>query len=371
MSDVTFKGSDVMVTNSTGGRKYRPNSADGVITFEMSKTVLWCNSSGGGLTFSNINNLSLINLTFLSCGNGMRVAALQLTNITTLYMSGVAILNSSLMGLYGYAVTGDSWIMNSFFVGGYSGIILQRSTVTIASVTFGDCNKGIQYGCNTSISCKFVFDQTGVDSTDTDDLPTTSDATLGVSASTKVTSESMLTVADSTFLYCRLVQKPCRTLAPLVNSGSPALALRSSHKQFFYKMPTQGAVLVSLIVGFCGRPINGQVDVGVGILYKLEDAQDVFLEGDTNTMNSIDHAALNGDAADYTQDTYTVFPGLPQGYVEFDMTEAARNWKDGAANNGLLVWATNENEAGTDLRFYSRRHIDATKRPFVNVLCAY
>ena len=221
-------------------------------------------------------------------------------------------------------------------------------------------------------------------------------------------------------------------------------------------------VLVSLIVGFCGRPTNGQVDVGVGILYKLEDAQDVFLEGDTNTMNSIDQlivgnvpsfnkkrflvqfenisptcttilwakmylhffrgarasfqtpavapfiprtlqvhqvkkawnenqatrslrltsipwstqylslsAALNGDAADYTQDTYTVFPGLPQGYVEFDMTEAARNWKDGAVNNGLLVWATNENEAGTDLRFYSRRHIDATKRPFVNVLCAY
>ena len=202
MSDVTFKGSAVMVTNSTGGRKYRPNSADGVITFEMSKTVLWCNSSGGGLTFSNINNLSLINLTFLSCGNGMRVAALQLTNITTLYMSGVAILNSSLMGLYGYAVTGHSWIMNSFFVGGYSGVILQRSTVTIASVTFGDCNKGIQYGCNTSISCKFVFDQTGVDSTDTDDLLTTSDATLGVSASTKATSESMLTVADSTFLYC-------------------------------------------------------------------------------------------------------------------------------------------------------------------------
>eukprot|EP00731_Ephydatia_muelleri_P012436 Em0006g1330a len=166
-------------------------------------------------------------------------------------------------------------------------------------------------------------------------------------------------------------------------------------------------VLVSLIVGFCGRPINGQVDVGVGILYKLEDAQDVFLEGDTNTMNSIDQLIV-GNVPSFNKkrflvqfenisptcttilwakmylhffrgarasfQTPAVAPFIPrtlQGYVEFDMTEAARNWKDGAANNGLLVWATNENEAGTDLRFYSRRHIDATKRPFVNVLCAY
>lgn len=186
MSDVTFRGSDKVITSSKGGIKYRTNSEDGEIIIKMSETVLWCNSTGGGFIFSNIDNLSLVDLTFIGCGSG-NVAALQMTNITTLRISGVTILDSYKTGLYGDAITGDSWIMNSFFVGSYSGVTLQRSIVTITSVTFGNCDYGILYGRNTEIklsSCKFEFDRAGVDSTYTDDVLTTSHSTLEVSAST-------------------------------------------------------------------------------------------------------------------------------------------------------------------------------------------
>lgn len=86
------------------------------------------------------------------------------------------------------------------------------------------------------------------------------------------------------------------------------------------------------------------------------------------------YLALDGtDAALYPQDSITLFPVLPQSFVTFDITEAARNWKQGSPNNGLLVWATNEILPGTDFRFYSKRRDDIpgfmAVRPYVTVLC--
>ena len=81
--------------------------------------------------------------------------------------------------------------------------------------------------------------------------------------------------------------------------------------------------------------------------------------------------ALNGsDAASHIQDNvklYTYHPG--EQYIEFDITVAVRNWKSGEPNCGVLVWATNENEKGRDIRFYSRKR--TTGKPYVNVLCDY
>ena len=93
----------------------------------------------------------------------------------------------------------------------------------------------------------------------------------------------------------------------------------------------------------------------------------------TNRFNgqrwSGSYLALDGtDAAVYSQGQVVMFPGQPSRYVEFDVTEAARNWRSGDQNNGLLVWATNENEEGRDLRFYSRER--ATQKPFMTVSCA-
>ena len=80
------------------------------------------------------------------------------------------------------------------------------------------------------------------------------------------------------------------------------------------------------------------------------------------------YLGLDGsDAVSHTQDTVTIFTGRPAGYVEFDVTEAMRNWKRGQPNYGLLVLATNEDENGRDLRFNSRQASD--NHPLVRVLC--
>ena len=80
------------------------------------------------------------------------------------------------------------------------------------------------------------------------------------------------------------------------------------------------------------------------------------------------YLALDGtDAVHYTQDSFTMSQ-QPPSYILFDITEAARNWLKGDPNNGLLVWATNDNtDLGTDLRFSSRRQ--TPRPPFINVLC--
>ena len=88
-----------------------------------------------------------------------------------------------------------------------------------------------------------------------------------------------------------------------------------------------------------------------------------------NTPWSKPYLALDGtDAAPYPQDDgTTLFTARPGGYMEFDVTQAARNWKAGEPNYGLLIWATNENEFGRDARFYSRERNE--NKPFLNVLC--
>ncbi len=89
---------------------------------------------------------------------------------------------------------------------------------------------------------------------------------------------------------------------------------------------------------------------------------------DSRTKWSQPYLALDGtDAATYSQDFVTIFTGRPAGYVEFDITEAMRNWKSGQPNYGLLVWATNEDAEGRDLRFYSRNN--SKNKPLVKVLC--
>ena len=87
---------------------------------------------------------------------------------------------------------------------------------------------------------------------------------------------------------------------------------------------------------------------------------------------SAPYLSLDGrDADSKFQDEVTVHTGRPSGYIEFDITEAVRNWRKGDPNYGLLVVAKNEQEVGRDLRFFSREHADRSRHPFVNVLCEY
>ena len=68
-------------------------------------------------------------------------------------------------------------------------------------------------------------------------------------------------------------------------------------------------------------------------------------------------------------DTVTICAGRPAGYVEFDITKAARNWLAGQVNNGVLIVATNENVVGRETRFYSRER--STNKPRMVVICDY
>ena len=59
----------------------------------------------------------------------------------------------------------------------------------------------------------------------------------------------------------------------------------------------------------------------------------------------------------------------PAGWIEFDITEAVRNWKYSDPNYGVLLLATNEDALGRDTRFFSNAHTDGSRHAYVNVLC--
>ena len=82
------------------------------------------------------------------------------------------------------------------------------------------------------------------------------------------------------------------------------------------------------------------------------------------------YLALDGtDAVSYSQgEGVVIYPGHPSRYVEFDVTDAARNWLAGDSNYGLLLWATNEDEEGRDLRFYSKEQ--SSNKPHMTLACS-
>ncbi|CAI8017849.1 hypothetical protein GBAR_LOCUS10769 [Geodia barretti] len=65
----------------------------------------------------------------------------------------------------------------------------------------------------------------------------------------------------------------------------------------------------------------------------------------------------------------TIYTSRPAGFIEFDITEALRNWQSGDPNYGVLLLATNENALGRGIRFYSNARGNSQQHAFVNVLC--
>ena len=59
---------------------------------------------------------------------------------------------------------------------------------------------------------------------------------------------------------------------------------------------------------------------------------------------------------------------LPNGFVPFNITEAARSWVSGADNYGILVLDLNEDLDGRDRRFWSREG-SAGNSPYLEVTC--
>ena len=77
------------------------------------------------------------------------------------------------------------------------------------------------------------------------------------------------------------------------------------------------------------------------------------------------YVGLDDVEADASTLDTVIFTG--ESYVEFDITKAAQNWKSGDPNHGVLIWATNEDCDGRDIRFFSKEH--STGHPFLYVYC--
>ena len=85
------------------------------------------------------------------------------------------------------------------------------------------------------------------------------------------------------------------------------------------------------------------------------------------------YLGLDGsDAVASALDVVTVYTGRPAGQMEFDITQAAKNWLSGQPNYGVVISATNEEIQGREARFYSReRKGDWRVHPRMTVLCHY
>ena len=57
------------------------------------------------------------------------------------------------------------------------------------------------------------------------------------------------------------------------------------------------------------------------------------------------------DANDCPTGETTIYANRPAGFVEIEVTSAVKDWKAGKPNYGLLLWATNEDQNGRDMRF--------------------
>ena len=92
-----------------------------------------------------------------------------------------------------------------------------------------------------------------------------------------------------------------------------------------------------------------------------------------NIKWNVPYLGLDGsDTVAKVLDVVTVYTGRPAGYMEFDITHAAKNWRSGQPNYGVVISATNEQKLGREARFYSReRGNDWRVHPMMSVLCNY
>ena len=83
--------------------------------------------------------------------------------------------------------------------------------------------------------------------------------------------------------------------------------------------------------------------------------------------------ALDGTDAEANpqRGTVTIFPYRPKGFVEFDVTNAVKDWRNGVPNNGLVIRAINELDPGRTTRIASNANSDTSRHAYVLVYCSY
>ena len=103
---------------------FDPYAYDKNISYFQSSTIILC-TNPSGLSFSNVTNLTLANMTIQNCGHTCTVcigpvlnysSGIDFTNVYNVLVDGLAVRNSSGFGLTGANVFGQSQIMRSSFV---------------------------------------------------------------------------------------------------------------------------------------------------------------------------------------------------------------------------------------------------------------
>ena len=102
------------------------------------------------------------------------------------------------------------------------------------------------------------------------------------------------------------------------------------------------------------------------------EAQATSSRRDSSNVWTTPYLGLDGtDAEDVPEPgTVTIFPYRPRGFVEFDVTNAVKRWREGVPNNGLVISATNELVEGRDIRFASNAMPDSSQHPYILVSVA-
>ena len=125
--NIRLVGSDTFTQRSVAEdvEKYGfdPYAFDRNVSYLQSSTIILC-TSPSALSFSNIKNLTLENITILNCGKYLTTnissiinVSIYMFNVYNLLIDGLSVQNSSGYGLYALNVLGQSQIMRSSFVG--------------------------------------------------------------------------------------------------------------------------------------------------------------------------------------------------------------------------------------------------------------
>ena len=185
---VTIIGSSEMVANMSRALYGYQMKTNTMISFSMSTSIIHCGSQNG-LTFRNVTNVSLINITFINCGNVYNGSAVSAIDVENILLQGVTINNSSSIGVFGNNVSGNSTLINSTFVNSPFGLILLNSSVAIMNSKFGNLNNSVLATGSTvqCSSCLFKYNRFGFVADSIFDQPSNS---------------SVISLVDSNFINC-------------------------------------------------------------------------------------------------------------------------------------------------------------------------
>ena len=122
--NILLVGSDIFTQHSVAENVneygFDSYNDDYNITYLQSTTIILC-TNPSGLSFTNVTNVTFANLTLLNCGQysslTSQTATIHISNVYSLLIEGVSVVNSTGYGLFGANIFGQSRITSSSFLG--------------------------------------------------------------------------------------------------------------------------------------------------------------------------------------------------------------------------------------------------------------